>query len=102
MSMRLRRFRPIAPNLGGALLLLAAFAADPAQAQSSIGAVERVLVWGYGTPPGARVRDLFERTPVVQDEVIETPRDGAVHLRFHDDTRFRVGSQSRATLDRFV
>ena len=75
----------------------------PAAAQAaSIGSVERVVVWGYGTPPGAGARDLFERSPVVQDEVVETPRDGAVHLRFNDDTRFRVGSLSKATLDRFV
>jgi hypothetical protein len=88
-------------RLAAALALLVA-APAAAQAPGSIGSVERVVVWGYGTPPGARSRDLFERSPVVQDEVVETPRDGAVHLRFNDDTRFRVGSLSRATLDRFV
>ena len=84
-----------------ALIVLASV--PPAAAQApAIGNVERVVVWGYGTPPGAGARDLFERSPVVQDEVVETPRDGAVHLRFNDDTRFRVGSLSKATLDRFV
>ncbi|MBL8702134.1 MAG: FecR domain-containing protein [Alphaproteobacteria bacterium] len=75
---------------------------DSAATSGSIGTVERVVVWGYGTPPQRRTRDLFVRTAVVEDELIETPRDGAVHLVFADGTSFRLGSQSRAMLDRFV
>lgn len=75
---------------------------DAAPATASIGTVERVVVWGYGTPPQRATRDLFVRTPVVEDERIETPRDGAVHLVFADGTSFRLGSQSKAMLDRFV
>lgn len=75
---------------------------DAGPATSSIGMVERVVVWGYGTPPQRATRDLFVRTAVVEDEQIETPRDGAVHLVFADGTSFRLGSQSKAMLDRFV
>ena len=93
MSARRRRVAALAFSL-----LVAATAAQAVD----IGRVERVVVWGYGTPPGAGTRDLFERAPVVESETVETPRDGAVHLRFDDQTQFRVGSESKAKLDRFV
>lgn len=78
---------------------------DAAAARSRlppIGAVERVVVWGYGTPPQRATRDLFVNETVVEDETVETPRDAALHLKFADGTSFRLGSQSKAVLDRFV
>jgi len=89
---------------GAFVLLLAASAGGPALAQpaGAIGRVERVVVWGYGTAPGASARDLYERQPVVANDAVETVKDGALHLRFDDETRLRLGSQSKAVLDRFV
>jgi len=86
------------------LLALVVVAAAPAAAQSSapIGRVERVVVWSYGTAPGAAVRDLHERQPVVANDVVETVPNGALHLRFVDETSFRLGPRSRAVLDRFA
>ena len=85
-------------------LALSVIAAAPAAAQSSapIGSVERVVVWSYGTAPGAAVRDLHERQPVVANDTVETVPNGALHLRFADDTSFRLGPQSKAVLDQFV
>lgn len=74
---------------------------DAGPTADSIGMVERIVVWGYGTPPQRATRNLFVRTAVVEDEQIETPRDGAVHIVFADGTSFRLGSQSKAMLDRF-
>ena len=85
-----------------ALLLVVAAGPALAQRATAIGEVERVVVWSYGTAPGASVRDLHERQPVVVNDAVETVRDGALHLRFGDDTSLRLGSQSRAVLDRFV
>lgn len=83
-------------------LPLAAWASGSGAQATTIAAVERVVVWGYGTPPGRPTRDLFERDRLVEDEAVETPRDGALHLKFGDGTAFRLGSQSKAVLDRFV
>jgi hypothetical protein len=89
-----------------AIVGVLALEAGPLQAQSSasaeIGDVRRVLIWAFGTPPTAARRDLYERSKVVANEVVETVENGALHLRFLDGTEFRVGPASRATLDSFA
>lgn len=93
-----------------ALLLICAFAAflllvptEPASAREPvIGAVEQVKVLAYGTPLGEERQDLAVRDPVFGEELLETVKGGALRLRFSDDTVFRLGSQSRAVLDKFV
>ena len=69
---------------------------------SSIGGVDLVRIWASGTPPEDTTRDLFVADRVFGNEVVETVRDGALHLRFIDDTEFKLGSDSRATLDTFI
>lgn len=87
-----------------AFLCVSVLATGPSHAQSSseIGEVRRVLIWAFVTPPTAARRDLYERSKVVANEVVETVENGALHLRFRDGTEFRVGPASRATLDSFA
>lgn len=85
----------------GAAALVASLAAGMAQAQS-IGSVQLVEVWAYGTPPSGAKQDRFVRDAVVANEVVETVADGALHLMFGDGSELRLGSASTATLDSFV
>jgi hypothetical protein len=86
-----------------AAILLAPLWAPPAAAvEERIGDVEMVRVWAYGTPVEQARGDLLVEQAVFGDEVVETVRDGALHLRFVDDTQFRLGSNSRAVIDSFV
>lgn len=73
-----------------------------AAAAEGIGQVAGVGRWAYGTPPGRSRSGLFVRDAVVTNEVVETVPRGALHLAFHDGSIFRLGANSRATLDRFV
>ena len=73
-----------------------------AEAQPNIGSVDVVRIWAYGTPVGVSKRDLLVKDAVFGNERVETVRDGALHLRFVDDTVFRLGSNSSAVLDKFV
>lgn len=82
----------------GVMLVLSA---EPAAAQS-IGTVEEVQSVAYGTPPAGSRAALSVRRPVVQDERIETAADGAVGMRFVDDTVFRVGPDSSVLLDTYA
>jgi len=87
--------------------LLAAAVALPGAARAAgqaadIGDVQLVRIWATGTPTEARTRDLFVDDAIFRNEVVETVRDGGLHLRFKDGTDFRLGSNSRATLDTFV
>ena len=72
------------------------------QAQVAIGAVRLIKAWAYGTPPQSTRRDLYVKDRVVADEFVETVVNGALHIRFADDTEFRLGATSSARLDRFV
>lgn len=84
-----------------ALALAAGLATGATQAQT-IGSVQLVQVWAYGTPPNAGKRDAFVRDPVVANELVETVDNGALHLKFEDGSELRLGSASSATLDKFV
>lgn len=85
-----------------AAILAAATWTSGAAAQQEIGDVELVRVWATGTPPESNKRDLVVEDQVFRNEFVETVRDGALHLRFLDETEFRLGSNSRAVLDSFV
>ncbi|MEQ8248287.1 MAG: FecR family protein [Alphaproteobacteria bacterium] len=74
----------------------------PSALALDIGSVQSVLVYAYGTPATENRRALFPRTKVVTNEVVETVSDGGLHLTFLDGTDFRLGAESRVTLDEFV
>ncbi len=98
-------FSSIRSGLMPALVAIAMLAPDWASAdadRAEIGGVDLVRIWASGTPPETGKRDLFVATRVFGNEVVETVRDGALHLRFIDDTEFKLGSDSRATLDTFL
>jgi len=77
-----------------------AFAAG-AQAQT-IGEVERLAVWGYGTPPGGSRGDLFRGSPVASGELVETVRGGEMLILFVDGTTLGLGGSSAMVLDELV
>ena len=75
---------------------------QPARTAEEIGSVEIVLVYAYGTPPADNRKALYIEDDVVANEVVETVKKGALHIGFLDDSKFRLGSSSRATLNTFV
>ncbi|MEQ9639443.1 MAG: FecR family protein [Alphaproteobacteria bacterium] len=77
------------------------YAAGTGSAQT-IGSVQMIAGWAYGTPPGGSRQDHYVNDSVVAAETVETVTDGAMHLAFEDDSELRLGSASVATLDRFV
>jgi hypothetical protein len=66
------------------------------------GEVIALRMWAYGTPPSAERRDLFLQYEVYEQELLETVRDGALHIRMLDDTVLRLGGASEVVLDEFV
>ena len=83
-------------------LILIALGGRSAEAAGEIGNVRLVKAWAYGTPPQTERAPLFFADDVVSDERVETVEDGALHIRFLDNTMLRLGSSSRVTLDSFV
>ena len=85
-----------------AVVVTIAFAVQTAQAAQEIGEVRVVKGFAYGTPPGASRGPLYRWDDVFADEVVETIKDAGLHVRFLDNTKLRIGSSSRVTLDSFV
>ncbi len=83
---------------GIALLWHPAVAAAP----SEIGNAYVVRYVAYGTQPEQPRAELRVGEPVVNNEIIETTTNAALHIRFIDDTDFQLGPDSRATLDSFL
>jgi len=108
LTMR-RRFAPVTRReglrlvVGGtAALSLTSFIASSLWAAPWIGLVEGFRLYAYGTPEGSKRDRLHPQTAVYQQELVETAKGGGLHLRFEDDTQFRLGEQSEAVLDKFV
>jgi hypothetical protein len=86
----------------GLLTMLAVVAAgQPARADVA-GAVVALRVWAYGTPPDTARRVLYLKDAVYARELLETVRDGALHVRMLDNSMLRLGSASSVVVDEFV
>lgn len=104
---------PTLLTLGGAEVSghLASLLAGPAasglaQASGSVGEAIGVVEDVEGIVFASRVDgsrvQLQSGDPVFQDDVIETSSDGAIGLRFVDDTTFSIADDARMVLDDFV
>ena len=67
-----------------------------------IGVVEGVESSAFGTPPAESRRQLDQADDVFAAEVVETVPDGALHLKFLDNTDLRLGANAKIALDKFV
>ncbi len=69
---------------------------------SPIGVVEDTEGSVFASRVDGNRVELKPGDPVYQDDVIETSGDGAVGLRFVDDTTFSIAEDARLVLDDFV
>ena len=88
--------------VGAVALASIALGAGPLSAAGEIGNVHLVKVWALGTPAGGAQQPLYRADELFADELVETVEDGALHIRFLDNTKLRLGSASKVTLDSFV
>lgn len=88
--------------VGAVALASIALAAGPSNAAGEIGNVHLVKLWAYGTPVGGSQQPLYRADELFPDELVETIENGALHIRFLDNSKLRLGSASTVTLDSFV
>jgi hypothetical protein len=86
------------------LVVLSVWVIAPAQsfAESSIGEVDNIKLYAYGTLTGKSKTTLYIRDGVFVDELVETGPNSALHITFADDTVLRMGSKSEVVLDEFI
>lgn len=87
--------------IGLIAMLAVAAAGQPVRAEVA-GAVVALRVWAYGTPPDTARRVLYLKDDVYARELLETVRDGALHVRMLDNSMLRLGSASSVVVDEFV
>jgi hypothetical protein len=73
-----------------------------AQADSSVGAMQRVHQTVYGTPPNSQPLTKRQGDGVVFRENIETWNDSSALLRFIDGSHLTLGAKSKVLIDEFV
>jgi len=88
--------------LSGGLGVALGAGAQPAAADSAIGAVAAVKPDAFGAPPSANEQTLVIGAGVVENEKIRTDADGTANLIFADRSTLTVGKGSEVTLDKFV
>lgn len=83
---------------------VATVAAPPpaAHAAEVVGSVALVREWAYTTPRGGARSPVFVRDGIEFGALLETVRDGALHVRFVDESELRIGSDTRLEVDELV
>lgn len=69
---------------------------------AGIATVVDVLNEGYRTPPGANEQDARPADELVQDEMLRTEDDSAIHVQFADGSELSLESASEVVLDEYV
>lgn len=78
---------------------VSAFADAPAL---SVGSVNDILNFAWGTPPGLNREELEHKDAVFQNELIETDSESSLLIVFGDGSHLTVGENSALVIDNFV
>ena len=68
----------------------------------NVGWVRELQVFAYGTPPARTRAPVYLNHGVVQRELLETVRDGALLVRFLDNSELAMGSAASLVIDELI
>lgn len=88
--------------VAAAAAILFVSVASSAAVADVVGEVTRVREWAFQTPPGGTREDLFVRYDVVSGARLETVPNGALNVRFVDDSELSLGADTSMVIDSFV
>ena len=71
-------------------------------AHEVVGTVQSVNVEAFGTPPQGAKASLLTLDPVVQNEILETVKDGSLAVTFIDGMSLTLGEDTTAVIDKFI
>jgi len=94
----LRLVRPVRV----AIAVLAVTMADAVASSQDVGAIEKITLNVYGTPPEASRAPQRPGDPVAFQELLETLNDSAALVRFIDGSALTIGAKSKILVDQFV
>ena len=85
-----------------AALLLALPTGLHAAAAQTVGTVRELQVFAYGTPPARARAPVYANDGVVQRQLLETVRSGALLVRFLDGSELAMGGAASLVIDELV
>ena len=71
-------------------------------AHEAVGTVQSVNVAAFGTPPQGAKASLLTFDPLVQNEILETVKDGSLAVTFIDGMSLTLGEDTTAVIDKFI
>lgn len=83
---------------GAASLLPSAQAED----DDAVGAVNDIVNFAWGTPPGEPREEMEHEDPAYMQELVETGDESAIVIVFADGSKLTLGENSEAVIDEFV
>lgn len=73
-----------------------------AAAAPTVGAVNDIVNYAWGTPPGLNREELEHKDGVFMNELIETDNQSGLLIVFGDGSKLTVGENSAVVIDEFV
>lgn len=73
-----------------------------AEDDGAIGAVDDIVNFAWGTPPGELREEIEHEDPAFMQEVVETGDESALLILFADGSKLTLGENSSAVIDEFV
>jgi hypothetical protein len=98
MSQSRRTILKLAAAAGAATLLPSAWAEE----EAAVGAVNDIVNYAWGTPPGEPREEMEHEDPAYMQELVETGDESALLIVFSDGSKLTLGENASAVIDEFV
>ena len=73
-----------------------------AEDDGAVGAVNDIVNFAWGTPPGDAREEMEHEDPAYMQELVETGEESALLIVFADGSKLTLGENSEAVIDEFV
>lgn len=73
-----------------------------AEDDGAVGAVNDIVNFAWGTPPGEPREEMEHQDPAYMQELVETGDESAILILFADGSKLTMGENAEAMIDEFV
>lgn len=89
-------------KLTAAASVIALLPTARAEDDGAVGAVNDIVNFAWGTPPGEAREEMEHEDPTYMQELVETGDESALLILFADGSKLTLGENSECTIDEFV
>jgi len=90
-------------RIAGTAVAMALLACAPGTAQAQqVGQASAIKTMAYQTPPAQTQTVIKLQDPVIWKSTLSTPSNGALEVKFLDDSKLSMGANSNVVIDEFT